>query len=234
VSSEKPSPDSQTLGFRARRHYNVARSRSDSQQEAWRRKTLASTPSPGPDDINQEHFDQLLLWLDPDQEKAAAHYERIRRGLIKIFVSRGAQTADELADKTINRVARKVPEIRSDYVGDPAHYFYAVARYIWHEELTRQRTEELARQEMRVSPPPTPQDPDGRDYACLEKCLHKLSQDDRRLVIAYYQEEKTAKIDHRRKLAEELGLSRNALAIRAFRIRASLSRCFEICRSATG
>jgi len=190
---------------------------------------LASTPNPGADDLNQKQFDELLLWLNPDREKAAAKYEWIRKRLIKIFVSRGSPTAEELADRTINRVAQKVPEIRDSYVGDPAHYFYGIAKYIWHEELRKQIVPVLA--------PPAPSVPTKdkeRDYACLEKCLRELSKTDRDLVIAYYQQEKTAKIDHRRKLAEELGLSMNGLRLRAFRIRASLFKCFEICRSATG
>ena len=78
---------------------------------------MASTPNPGADDITQEQFDQLLQWLNPDRQQAAAQYEWIRRRLIKIFVSRGSYNPEELADNTINRVARKLPEIREGYVG---------------------------------------------------------------------------------------------------------------------
>ena len=80
--------------------------------------------------------------------------------------------------------------------------------------------------------PPEPSPPDEeseRNLACLEKCVERLPQPDRNLVMAYYQLEKHAKIDHRKKLAEELGLGMNALRIRACRIRASLMKCTEDC-----
>jgi DNA-directed RNA polymerase specialized sigma24 family protein len=184
-----------------------------------------TTPSnPKPNEINQEQFDRLLRWLDPDREKAGAKYEWIRKRLIKIFVSRGSNTPEELADKTINRVARKLPEIQASYVGDPAHYFCGVAGNIFLESLRKDR--------MKAVKPPEPSPPDEeseQDLACLERCVEKLPQSDRNLVIAYYQLEKHAKIDHRKRLAEELGLGMNALRIRACRIRASLMKCTEDC-----
>jgi len=187
---------------------------------------LASSPNSGADDITQEQFNELLDWLNPDREKAAAQYEWIRKRLIKIFVSRGSHIPEELADSTINRVARKLPEIRDGYVGEPAHYFSGVASYIWRESLRKERMPAIA--------PPSPSvanEDEERDYACLEKCLAKLPTSERDLAISYYQQEKHAKIDHRKKLAEKIGLAMNALRIRACRIRAGLLKCVEICRS---
>ena len=190
---------------------------------------MKGTPNSGADEINQEQFDRLLNWLNPDREKAAAQYEWIRKRLIKIFVSRGSTTPEELADNTINRVARKLPEIQGSYVGEPSHYFCGVASYIFRESL---RKEKLPA----VMPPnrSLPSEDDERDYACLEKCLQELPQLERDLVVGYYQQEKHAKIDHRKKLAEQLSLAMNALRIRACRIRAGLLKCVELCRSESG
>jgi DNA-directed RNA polymerase specialized sigma24 family protein len=187
-----------------------------------------STPRPsrGLDDIDQEQFDRLLHWLDPDREKAGAKYEWIRKRLVKIFVSRGSASPDELADQTINRVARKLPEIQADYVGDPAHYFCGVAGNVFRESLRKERIPVV-----RPPVPSTADEADEQDYACLEKCLEKLPSSERDLVLAYYQQEKHAKIDHRKKLAEQLGLGINALRIRACRIRAALEECVQLCRS---
>ena len=187
---------------------------------------MTTPPNLGPDEINQQQFDRLLGWLDPDREKAAAKYESIRKRLIKIFVSRGSSTAEELADITINRVARKLPEIQAGYVGEPAHYFCGVASYVFRESLRKDRSPSV------VPPTPDPADEnDERDYACLEKCMDKLPAHDRDLVAAYYQLEKHAKIDNRKRLAERLGMGMNALRIRACRIRAVLLECVERCRS---
>jgi DNA-directed RNA polymerase specialized sigma24 family protein len=181
----------------------------------------------GDDDITQEQFDQLLDWLNPDRQQAAERYEWIRKRLVKIFVCRGSSTPEELADRTINRVARKLPEIRATYVGEPAHYFCGVASFIFRESLRNEKAPA-------VMPPPKPAttpDDDERDYLCLEKCLNRLPGRERELVIAYYQQEKHAKIDHRKKMAADLGVAVNALRIRACRIRAGLLKCVELCRS---
>jgi DNA-directed RNA polymerase specialized sigma24 family protein len=219
-----------SLGFQSLRKYNDARSVwLNAQIENRRQHALTGTPNPGADDINQEQFDQLLHWLDPDREKAAARYEWIRKRMIKIFVSRGSHIPEELADRTMNRVARKLPEIEASYVGDPAHYFCGVASYIWRESLRKEKGPSLA--------PPRPSNPseeDALDYACLEKCLGRLPQAERDLALAYYQQEKHAKIDHRKKLAEKMGIALNALRIRACRIRANLFKCVELCRSEGG
>jgi DNA-directed RNA polymerase specialized sigma24 family protein len=178
-----------------------------------------------PDDINQEAFDQLLAWLHPDREKSAERYEWIRKRLIKIFSSRGSHTPDDLADATINRVAKKLSEVLADYQGEPAHYFQRVANYIWLEHLRNNKHPAV------VPPLHIHDEQDEADFECLEKCLAELPASDRALVLAYYEHEKTAKIDHRKKLAEQLGLALNALRIRACRIRASLLNCLELCRS---
>jgi hypothetical protein len=55
----------------------------------------------------------------------------------------------------------------------------------------------------------------------------------RRLVsyfVEYYADVRRQKIERRRELAARLGISMNALGIRAFRIRDSLMACVEGCR----
>jgi len=120
-------------------------------------------------------------------------------------------------------VARKLPEIRPTYVGDPANFFPGVAVYIFQEWLRKQRVPAV------VPPQPSPPEQDDASYACLQKCASKLPEADRAMIIAYYQEEKHAKIDHRKKLAEQLRLSMNALRIRTTRLRESLRQCVEQC-----
>ena len=175
--------------------------------------------------ISQDQFDRLLEWLDPVRERAGIRYESIRRRLIKIFVCRGSAIPEELADRTINRVAHKLPEIQATYSGDPANYFCGVASKIFRESLREGKTPA-------VGPPQSgpPDQDDELDYACLEKCIGKLSEFERDLVISYYQQEKHARIDNRKKLAERLGLGLNALRIRACHIRARLRECVEQCR----
>jgi len=52
----------------------------------------------------------------------------------------------------------------------------------------------------------------------------------RELVVEYYRDGQREKIERRRELAERLGISMNALAIRVFRLRDTLMTCVETCR----
>jgi RNA polymerase sigma factor (sigma-70 family) len=172
--------------------------------------------------ITQEAFDSLLTWLDPDRDRAARKYETVRIRLIKIFSCRGCGEADDLADETINRVTSKLSEIAGSYLGDPALYFYGVANKVYLEYLRRRPA---------IEPPPLRESSEDieAEYECLERCMDELPPESRRLVLQYYQEEKRAKIDRRRKLAEELGIAVNALRIRAHRIRQQLQQCVQVC-----
>jgi len=87
--------------------------------------------------LQQEDFDRLLHWLDPDDERAGIIYEQIRWRLIAILASRGCRTPEDLADETIDRVARRVIEIRDAYTGDQANYFLGVMNNVHHEYLKR-------------------------------------------------------------------------------------------------
>jgi DNA-directed RNA polymerase specialized sigma24 family protein len=173
--------------------------------------------------LTQESFDRLLAWLGPDREEAGRRYEEIRRSLIKIFTCRGCHEPEELADETINRVVQKLPQIESGYAGERPLYFYGVANNVHLEYLRRKRPPPVP------PPAPAPSEEDEREYECLMSCVGGLPPGNRALVLRYYEDEKGAKIDNRRRLAEQLGIALNALRIRAHRIRVSLQECVEQC-----
>lgn len=172
-----------------------------------------------------EDFENLLGWLSPNREQAAIRYEDIRRRLIRIFMHRGCVVAEDLADETIERVTRKIKEVRKTYGpdDDPAPYFYKVSQFIYKEY--RKRICEPV-------PPPPPEDEGDDDLEpqldCLDRCLDTLAADDRELILAYYPSQER-NIDGRKKLAERVGLSLNALRIKACRIRSALEDCVYEC-----
>src|SRR5262245_14482393 len=176
--------------------------------------------APMPDDLDCERFHHLLEWLDNDSEKAGAKYEWIRKRLITIFTSRGSTIPEELADRTIDRVARKLPEIRRTYIGDPAHYFCGVAGYIFRE--SRRKDKGSTTLIMPMPAPATSDDDEEELYSRLDRCLDELPAVDRDLLVAYYRQDKQAKIESRKQLAVQFGVGMNALRIRACRIRADL------------
>jgi DNA-directed RNA polymerase specialized sigma24 family protein len=172
--------------------------------------------------LEQADFDRLLSWLDPDMDVAGTRYEKIRWRLIAILASRGCQVPEELADETIDRVARRVIDIRETYVGDQAIYFLGVMNNVHHEYLKRRP------QPLSIEPP---SDPDAKErvHLCLDRCLEKLSPHARQIIERYYAENKRAKITLRKRIANELGITASNLRLRALRIREKLQLCIDNC-----
>jgi RNA polymerase sigma factor (sigma-70 family) len=183
-------------------------------------------------ELTGEALDGLLTWLDPDREQAGRKYEHIRKSLIKIFAWRGCAEAEDLADETINRVARKVPEIASTYQGNPALYFYGVGRRLYLEyqkqQLRRAPQESDAESATSIEEEASAAELERR-HECLEQCLQKLSESNRELIRDYYQRDLQTKGDSRSELARRLGVSAVALRVRAHRLRASLLDCIRDC-----
>lgn len=178
-------------------------------------------------ELTKEEFDQLLAWLDPDPGRAGERYEAIRHRLITIFLSRQCDEAEDLADETINRVAKRVKEFKDNYVGEPGRYFHGVAKKVF-LEYCRLRRRQIP------SPPPAASPDELEPYLeCLDICLGKLSPKSRELILHYYQEQKQAKIASHRKLGEQMHLKAGALRVRAYRIRVKLEKCVLECLERT-
>ena len=179
--------------------------------------------------LTQEAFDELLAWLNPDREQAARKYEYIRDRLIRIFVHRGCPPAEDLADKTINKVARKVHELQGYYVGDPALYFCGVARNVYAEYLKGLKEVADTTEVLPAAPPEEEPDESESQHECLDICLQSMVPKDRELLVEYYREERGAKIEQHKEMARKLGVSVNALRIMICRLRASFKKCMEKC-----
>ena len=177
--------------------------------------------------LTEESFNNLLVWLHEDREEAGRIYEEIRSKLIRGFKSHGCTVGEDLADETINRVTRKLPEIVDTYVGDPRRYFFGVAYKVLQEyqrrapELVPLPEREMAIAEQRDDLEPV--------YGCLEVCLRHLAPQSRELILQFYQGEKQFKIKQRRELAERLNTKLANLRLQAHRIRSSLRKCIMAC-----
>jgi len=174
--------------------------------------------------ITKELFDALLEWLDPDRDTAGQRYESIRAGLVRMFVSKGISDAGNSADETMDRVMKRLPEIRDTYVGDPAKYFHGVARNLI---LEAKRRKEVVTE---VLPECLMKDPELSDTSeCLSRCLKLLPRDKQELILDYHLYHGHAKIEHHRQMAVELAISEGALRTRAHHLRASLEKCVLQC-----
>ena len=166
---------------------------------------------------NAAAFERFLCWLGPDPESAGRKYELIRGRLIMMFRARRCVFAEDLADTTFERVARKLADISNEFTGDPARYFYGVAKKVY---LEYQKEIMAKRKKAGCSLPQGDEDEDlERMLKQLDEALNALPKFDRELILTYYTGTGKNKIKQRQELAKQSGLGPNALRIRVFRIR---------------
>ena len=184
-------------------------------------------------------FNRLLEWLDDRVDSQGETYLEIRRRLVAYFDRRDRRFPDELADETLNRVARILEKGGTIAVSPPARYCYVVAKYVLLEDVRRERAhvhlDEQRAADVLPHGPRTPMfDEESaireQRFECLDRCLQQLKPEQRELVVEYYRDTRREKIERRREMARRLGISMNALAIRACRIRRELESCVEACR----
>ena len=188
-------------------------------------------------------FRHLLTWLDEGVDSDGERYVEMRRRLVSYFGRKRCLSPDELADETLNRVARKLEEHGTITDASPAHYCYIVAKFVFLEYLRgveRRQTsfdEVRAVPDMMSRPAEARADEDAvaaeRRFDCLDRCLRQLTAYDRALILEYYSGDQGPGIERRRQLAARLGLTANALTIRACRIRGALQACVNGCTAAT-
>jgi DNA-directed RNA polymerase specialized sigma24 family protein len=188
--------------------------------------------------LTQHAFDRLLEWLDDGKDSRGQTYLDMRKRLAGYFDRRNRPFPDDLADETLNRIAWTLDEDGSISVTPPARYCYVVARFVLFEDVRRREHANVSLNGPRrlETPAPGPPHPDAdeapardRQFDCLDRCVQTLTAAQQTLILDYYRDERRAKIDRRRALAERLGITVNALAVRACRIRDTLEACVEDC-----
>jgi DNA-directed RNA polymerase specialized sigma24 family protein len=185
--------------------------------------------------LTQRAFDQLLNWLDEGSNSNGQKYLEMRDRLVVYFDRKNCRAPDDLSDETLNRVGRRLEEEGITTSESPARYCYIVARFVFMESLRDAQKDNTLRQEIR----PLPSDngfafseaaeKQERMLNCLEQCTAKLDSSQREIILQYYSGKERLKIERRRALAKSLGITLNALSIRAYRIRDKLEACVKLC-----
>jgi DNA-directed RNA polymerase specialized sigma24 family protein len=180
-------------------------------------------------ELTPKAFTRLLAKLAPDPEMAGENYEKLRRQLIKFFECRGSFIPDELADETLNRLARKIDE-GEEIEKNIFAFSLGIARFVFLEALKRPDNRRAQMKELAtVAAPLERREEDDLWAVCLRECLRGVSEENRELIIEYYQDEGRARIDERKMMAASLGISLNALFSRAKRTRDKLEDCVTRC-----
>jgi DNA-directed RNA polymerase specialized sigma24 family protein len=178
--------------------------------------------------LTKEAFDGLLAMLDKNRDRAGQKYEAVRLRLVKFFQWSGAIEPDVLADETLNRVARKIEEGANIY--NLNAFIQGVAKLVKAESLRNPIRKHLDIEEAYDLAAPIDEDPEKTERrVCLDRCLGNLPEENREVIIIYYENEKGIRIECRKRLAARLGMTANALRINAHRIRMSLETCVKAC-----
>jgi DNA-directed RNA polymerase specialized sigma24 family protein len=180
-------------------------------------------------------FEMLLARLDPDPAAAADKYELLRLKLVKCISWKGCpdSRADVLADTVLDRLAMKIES--GTLIENINAYASEILRFVWLEYL-RKENEDAAGDDgmpvIAVEPDLSIlEDPDVR-MNCLRVCLNEVVPDagDRALIVSYYDTDPGLKNkEHRKALAERIGLTMTTLKVKACRIRARLEQCINEC-----
>jgi len=175
----------------------------------------------------EKDFELLLSWLGPDREQAAQKYEYVRRCLLRYFGRRGVTDPLTLADEVLARVTNKVEEVAPGYVGDPVHYFLAVARRVLAEWRRRPVLVELPQDIIDL---PVHEERAVKEQLLqgLEHCWSQLSTQEQSILLRYYLATPPQTVSESRELlAHDLGMTANALRVLTHRLRGRLRRCVE-------
>ena len=172
----------------------------------------------------------------------AGRWSRLLRGAVPgdapsadhVFDRRNRPFADDLADETLNRVGQTLEGGDTIVIRPQARYCYVVARFVLLEDVRRGRRraggseswlgdDESSVAQRRAADLHEERSTDiDERLEHLDRCLQELTPEQRTLIVDYYRDDGREKISRRADMARRLGISINALSIRAHRLRTML------------
>jgi DNA-directed RNA polymerase specialized sigma24 family protein len=167
-----------------------------------------------------------------DPQSAGEQFEVLRRRLVFYFEARRCDDPEELAHVTLERLMQKHREHVE--VRDLTLYSYGVARNVLYEYL-RKKNAEMKYVSQQVRRSHAGADDEGaaarkeRRLGCMEECVAGLSPQDRALLTDYFKGRGRGRQERRRRMAEQLDISREALTLRIFHLKGRLKKCIDKC-----
>ncbi len=186
--------------------------------------------------LNQKDLDALLAIFSNDREEAGKAYEDLHKGLVRYFASKGCSDPFDLADETLSRVAAKASTFDRSLNIKASSFVYGFASRVFLEYI---RAPERRAVEFETAMHPRTyglDEPNENESAinCLDECLSKYPADERAMIISYYSREKKEKIEFRKRMARNLGVTMEVLHMRVHRMRAALKTCVSRCLAKMG
>jgi hypothetical protein len=174
--------------------------------------------------VSPEVFARFLEFLSPEPEEAGRRYTRLHEKLVGFFSMRGISDSPGAADETIDRAVVKMAAGAS--ISDMNNYCLGIARNIVRERLRYTQRENSAFRNFIEHLADSSEEQVERIYQVLKPCFEQLTAEEQQLLAAYCQVIRgSARIEHRRQMAEKMQTTMLALRMRVTRLRKILTDC---------
>lgn len=180
--------------------------------------------------LSKSDFETFLQTLDSNRDKAGEKYLELRAGLESFFEWRDCENVEELTDIVFDRLAKKI--IEGEKIENIKAYSVSIAKFVVMEYKRKSlRNVELDESfaKSNLEKDFEANDLKKKKLECLRKCLIKLPEKKRKMLIEYYNTEEFTMIAKRKELAEKLQLNLNSLRIQVSRMKSVLEKCTKEC-----
>ena len=173
-----------------------------------------------------QYFRSLLTFLCPDDpDEAGRRYLRLQQKLEGYLRTRGVADPAAAADETLDRAAKRIAE--GTAVPNIDSFCLGIARFIIMEGWRVNTRESNAFLQFLEQHEHVTTEQIDR-FSFMKTCFEQLPQYERNLLNSYCAAPRgQARAQHRRELAERLGLTVSALRIRVTRLRQGLEDCLR-------
>ena len=179
-----------------------------------------------------EGLENLIILLDAGGEgPPGTGYQSIRIKLIRYFDWQRCVAAEELTDETIDRVAKRIAQ--GQQIENLGGFFYGVARLVLKEFQRKEQKQQRASANLPTSTEEVSNDDEDDAVQlrreCNKKCLEDLAEAERDLIVPYCQPDGRSNKERRQDIATKLGIKRENLRLKVYRIRHKLDKCVADC-----
>src|SRR5262245_19411502 len=176
------------------------------------------TSSPNPPDSSSDDDPQPqppkdpLAILDPDPIRAEAAYRELRNQLVRFLEWQKCQDPEDAAQEALTRGLKRIAAGADTSVSGARSYFFGIAKNLVKEGWKSRKEELLDPADLERHPSTARHVEQVEARVALSECLGRLRDNERRLLVRYFTEDR---ID----LCRELGVTAGGLRVMVHRIR---------------
>ena len=176
--------------------------------------------------MSREDFARFLGCFSPDPDEAGERYNCLQKKLVGFFGLKGISDSTGATYETLKRATEKL--VGGADVPDMERFCLGIARNVAKEWWRRERREEAVFQRFLKGLADNSAEEVERLEHVLKPCFERLKVEEQRLLVAYCSiPEGMSSAEHRRQLADELGITVGALRIQISRLRDRLEECVK-------